>query len=483
MAIENREYADLKGVKDQILRFDEKSRNELIKDILDREKKIEDQERQIAESKKRIAELEAKLGKKNALDEHKQFLKTARLAKRVLHPQTPGQKAGHPGLTREKPAKIDQIVEQTLKKCPDCNKKLSVSQEIVEHVQEDIIPAHVQTTCYKKHRYYCKQCEKLVTAPYAAEEIPKSYLGPNVLIQAMILKYHHGLPFNKIAEVFEGLCGLKVSEGALAQGLQRISLWLAVESEEILKAIRISPHIHMDETGWKISGTKHWLWAAVNAKLAHYRIAVSRGAKVVKEIIGKDYAGVIGADFYAAYNRLPGRKQRCLVHLLRTLREYQMKDESAEFVKYEKILKRIVWDAIHLGKRREKVSKEVYQRRVRRIKKRLFAWSSGNYENKNLIRLANRFLRHWVQLLTFLDYADVSYHNNLAERMIRPNVIIRNRSFQSRLAKGAEAHGTHMSLIQTLRLQKRDIFSELKTAYLHHRQGNVTPILNFTSIR
>jgi len=470
-------------VEKQILRFDKKSRDELIKDILDREKKIEDQEQQIAESKKRIAELELKLGKKNALDEHKQFLKADRLAKRNLHPRAPGQKLGHPGVTRNKPTKIDRVVEQALKKCPDCHHRLSPSQEVVEHIQEDIIPARVQTTCYKKHRYYCRQCEKLVTAPCAADEIPNSYLGPNILIQAVILKYHHALPFHKIAEVFEGLCGLKVSEGALAQALQRMSEWLKIEVDEILKAIRISPHLHMDETGWKISGAKHWLWAAANEKLAHYKVAVSRGAKVAREIIGKDYAGVIGTDFYAAYNRLPGRKQRCLVHLLRTMREYRTRDDSVEFVKHEKILKRIIQDAIHLGERRKEIEGKVYQRRVRRIKKRLFAWASGDYENKNLIRLAKRFLKHWTQLLTFLDYADVSYHNNLAERMIRPNVIIRNRSFQNRSQQGAEAHGTHMSLIQTLRLQGRDIFTELKTAYLHHRQGNFTPALRFASIR
>ncbi len=259
-------------MKDQILRFDEKSRDELIKDILDREKKIEEQE-------KRIRELEQKLGKKNALDEHRQFLKADRLAKRVIHPQAPGQKTGHVGLTRNKPTQIDRVVEQTLKKCPDCDQRLSISQETVEHIQEDIIPARVQTTCYKKHRYYCRQCEKLVTAPHAVDEIPNSYLGPNRLIQTVILKYHHALPFHKIAEVFEGLCGLKVSEGALAQALQRMSEWLKVEADEILKAIRMSPHLHMDETGWKISGAKHWLWTAANKRLTHYKIADSQGAK------------------------------------------------------------------------------------------------------------------------------------------------------------------------------------------------------------
>ena len=454
----------------------EKSREELIQEIIERGRKIQEQE-------KRIRDLEQQLGKKNALDEHKQFMLLERLAKLKVRPKTPGRKVGHPGVTRKKPTQIDRVVEQTLKQCPDCYQKLSKSQAVEDHIQEDLIPARPQATCFKKHRYYCKQCKKVVTAPYAEDEIPSGYVGPNVLIQTLILKYHHGLPFDKIADVFQGLNGFKISGGALSQALVRISEWLRVEEAEILSGIRASPRIHMDETGWKISGTKHWLWVAVNEKLAYYQIAASRGAKTAREIVGKNYEGILSTDFYSAYDCLSGKKQKCLVHLLRTMREYRFKDNAPEFVKHEKRLSRIIRDAIRLKERESELSELIYTRRVKQIKMRLLAWSNGDYQNKNLIRLAKRFLKHWLHLLTFLEYPSVDYHNNLAERMIRPNVIIRNRSFQNRSQSGAEAHGTHMSLLQTLRLQGRDIFAELKSAYLFHRQGNIAPILNLASVR
>ena len=83
--------------------FSEKSKEELIEIILEKER--------------RIKELEEKLKEKKALDEHKQFLKLERLAKIKARPRTPGQKAGHIGITRQKPLKIDRVVEQTLKQC------------------------------------------------------------------------------------------------------------------------------------------------------------------------------------------------------------------------------------------------------------------------------------------------------------------------------------------------------------------------------
>jgi len=442
----------------------EKSKEELIEIILEKEK--------------RIRELERKLREKEQKEAEKKFLKALRLAQRVRRPKIPGQKVGHVGRTRVKPERIDRVVTQTLNHCPDCHHRLSTSQEVIEHTQEDLVPARPEVTLFKKHRYYCTHCEKMVTAPYAPEEVPHGYLGPNVLIQPLILNYHHGLPFNKIQELFESLCHFKVSQGALAQALQRMSEWLGVEVHQILEAIRKSPHLHMDETGWKVSGANHWLWAIVNERLAYYRIAESRGAKIPKQILPKDYGGVLVTDFYSAYNRLPGKKQKCLVHLLREMRQLAFKDSSEAFVKYHKILRRILRDALRLRETREVLHVPVYQRRIRLLKERLFLWSCREYRNKNLTRLSKRFLKHWLHLLTFLEIPGIPFNNNLAERMIRPHVILRNRSFQNRSPEGAKAHEILMSLLHTLRLQNQDPLSFFKEAYLQHRQGNLAPILS-----
>lgn len=455
-------------MKDGILRFSEKTREELIEEILEKEA--------------RIRELEKKLKEREARENRLQEFKALKLAKIKKRPKVPGQKAGHPGFTRIKPKTVDRIIEQTFTHCPDCHHRLSAVQEIVDHMQEDIIPAQPQATCFKKERRYCPHCRKLMTAPYAPEEIPHGNLGPNVLIQTVILKYHHGLPFNKIKELFESLCHFEVSEGALAQALQRISQWLQVEQAQILKAVRASPHLHMDETGWKVSGTTHWLWAAVNERLAYYQIAQSRGAKIPKAILPKDYSGILVTDFYSAYNRLPGKKQKCLVHLMREMHGLYLKDQSESFLQYHKTLKRIIADALRLKETQPQMAMPVYQRQIKRLKTRLFLWSCRDYRNKHLKRLAQRFLKHWTHLLTFLEHPEISFNNNLAERMIRHHVILRNRSFQNRSGQGAAAHQTLMSLLHTLQLQNKNPLAFLKKAYLKHRQGNALPILRIASI-
>lgn len=458
-------------MKNGQLLLSEKSKDELIDLILNKDKII-------SEQKKRIEELQAKLKAIEEVEARRRELKFARLAARKKRPAKPGQKPGHIGITRKQPDHIDRVVEQTLEVCPDCDHHLSASQEVIEHTQEDLIPACTEVTLFKRHRYFCKHCNKMVTAPYAPDEIPQGHIGPTALIHMAILKYHHALPGGKIVELFKELAKFQISEGAIGQALQRLAEWLQVEANQILEAIHQSPQIHIDETGWKVNGKGHWLWAFVSERLTYYKIDPSRSAKVPKQIIPTDYGGIIISDFYGAYNKLPGKKQKCLVHLMREMKKAREKNDSKEFITYYKVLKRILQDALRLDQKRDELPKENFLNRVAKIKKRLLAWSVRSYEDKCLKRLSDRFLRYWFDLVTFLEESGVSFNNNLCERQIRHNVIVRNRSYQNRSQKGAHAYEVLMSLIQTLRLQKDSPVQFLKKAYLAHRQGNLVPLLS-----
>src|SRR5256885_1761376 len=50
----------------------------------------------------------------------------------------------------------------------------------------------------------------------------------------------------------------------------------------------------------------------------------------VKELIGEDFDGVLGSDFYAGYNIHQGLHQRCWVHFLRDVHELKEKHPHDE---------------------------------------------------------------------------------------------------------------------------------------------------------
>jgi len=445
----------------------EKTKEELIEIILEKDKQVD-------ELTARVRELEEKV-KTEQKRRAERFAKPNTVKK---HKKRPGQKVGHVGMTRAVPDHIDETIEETLCECPECHHPLGESLEVEEQIQEDIIPAKVWVRKYRRHVYGCEHCGKKVWAAYHPEHVPQGYLGANVLIQSAILKYHHCLPYRKIRELFQELAGITVSPGGISQALVRISQWLGVEKAVLLEAIRGSPQVHVDETGWRLDGKKSWVWALVNERLAYYHVDRSRGRKVLKGLLGSDFDGTLISDFFSVYLRLPCRMQKCLVHLLRDFHECAKTDKSEEFVRAHRQIKRLIADALKLKDNDAKMTSGEYGRLRFRLEERLFNFMAFGYTNKNLQRLSKRFARSWLDIFRFLKEPSLAWNNNLAERMIRPNVIYRNRSFGNRSDRGAEAHGTLMSLMQTLRLQGKDVGENLRFAFLQHRQGRIAPCLS-----
>jgi len=446
----------------------DKSKEELLKIILV-------QSQQISELQKQVKELQEKNNKDDESSNKPVFPKSKKKKRR----KRPGRKGGHTGVTRKIPEVIDREEESTLTECPDCGSKdiTQLASETSEHIQEDIIPAEVEAVKFIRHGYWCPCCKDKKMAPYLPEEVPYGYLGPNVLIQTVMMKYRYGLSYEKIVEYFQSFCSLKVTESGLAQALQRIAKWLEVEEQVIREAIKESPYLHIDETGWKIMGTNHWLWNFVNERLALYRIRRSRGRKVPKEILGDEYEGIVLSDFLSAYDKSGKKRQRCLVHLERDMDKYRDNGDDGESKQIYKKLKRILNDARRLDKRRNEMEGWVYLRRARKIKDRLLTFACGAYRNENWARISKRLLKYYKEIFTFLEVPGLPQDNNHVERMLRPFVTIRKNCYQNMSENGARTTELLMSVLQTLRLRKENPIEFFKESYLKHRKGDEIPLL------
>ncbi len=63
------------------------------------------------------------------------------------------------------------------------------------------------------------------------------------------------------------------------------------------------------------------------AAVRYFEYDHSRSHLVAQRILGANWRGWLVTDFYAAYNLMPGRHQRCWVHLLRDL--HDLKEQPA----------------------------------------------------------------------------------------------------------------------------------------------------------
>src|SRR5438445_8161794 len=129
------------------------------------------------------------------------------------------------------------------------------------------------------------------------------------------------LPLRQLRDVLRDLHGFEVSLGELVELLHRIREYAQPVLSDLKAQIRASPAVQADETGWREDGLNGYIWSVSTPTIRYYEYHHSRAGEVVKQLIGEDFQGVLGSDFYAGYNIHRGLHQRCWVHFLRDVHE------------------------------------------------------------------------------------------------------------------------------------------------------------------
>ena len=390
----------------------------------------------------------------------------------------PGQKPGHPGCRREPPARIDERRTHRADVCPDCGGPLCRCAETRTRYTEDIPQLQPVVTEHTIHRDWCPQCGRKVEPPVTTA-LPGATLGNRLLVLTAWLHYALGNTLGQIGEVLNFHLQLPVSSGGLLGMWRRLSAILFEWYEQIQREALQSAVLHGDESGWRVNGQTHWLWCFANTTLSYFLIDRSRGHPALRKFFIQEFAGVLVSDFWGAYNAVVcALRQTCLVHLLRDLEHVEKyKSPGPHWPAFAKLLRRLLADAIRLWRRRDELPPETYASRRQRLTARLDELIAATWEDAQARRLIKRLRRHRDDLFTFLDHPGVPFENNLAERAIRPAVIIRKNSYGNRSEQGADIQAILMSVFFTLKKRGHNpiqtIYAALET-YL--KTGQLPPL-------
>lgn len=391
----------------------------------------------------------------------------------------PGRKPGHPGARRPTPERVDERQTHRAECCPDCGGPLHRCAESRTRYTEDI-PENIQpiVTEHIIHRDWCPQCRKKVEPPVAAA-LPKATLGNRVLVLTAWLHYALGNTLSQIIEVFNFHLQMKVTHGGLLAMWYRLQEVLYPWYEEIQRQALQSAVLHGDETGWRVDGKTHWLWCFADRSLSFFMIDRSRGSPALERFFLHEFAGTLVSDFWAAYNAVAcALRQTCLVHLLRDLEQVdKYKSPGQDWPAFAKKLRRLLGDAIRLWRRRPELPAAVYDRRRQLLHLRLLQLIDEPWQDGQARRLVKRLRRHTDDLLTFLYAVAVPFENNLAERAIRPAVIVRKNSYGNRSERGADAQAVFMSIFQTLKKRGHNPIAVITAALTTYLQTGQLPPL------
>ena len=373
--------------------------------------------------------------------------------KRLVAPKRPGRKQGHPGAFRHQPDQVDEYTEVELCACPHCGGREFIDQSQIEQFIEDIPPVRPRVTRLRTYEATCMRCAQSVRSRHPlqmslATGAAGVQLGPRALALAADLNKAKGLSMRKTCAILRDCFGLQLSPGGLSQALDRLAAKLKPQYDAIATELRQAPVLHSDETSWWVAGPGWWLWVFTASQFTFYVVAKSRGRDLLKDILGKDFGGVLVSDCLAIYDDTTALQHKCYAHHHKAISKAKAlhPDQGEGFLCEVAAMLRA---AVALQEQKALLSLETFDDLRQALQHKAVQLLEPPRSEPNEEAVRNRLNKQRDHLFTFLDYDGVDATNNLAERQLRPAVIARKISCGNKTLNGARTWQILASLAAT----------------------------------
>ncbi len=398
----------------------------------------------------------------------------------------PGGQPGHPGHHRERlPAdRVNRVIRYVPTTCLRCHHPLPDAPtprdpEPRWHQVAELPELAAIVTEHQGHSRTCPGCGLLNHAEIPAE-VRAHVIGPRLAAVMSYLSGCHHDGKRGVEEIVETVFQVPVSLGTVVALEQEVSAALAAPHDEAREAVRSAPVKNVDETGWKRAGQKCWLWAAATATAAFFVIHGRRNFAGLQALLGEAIPGIICSDRWSAYNRLALHlRQICWAHLKRDFQKCVDRGGPAAVIgqaglKAVEDLFRHWWDF-----RQRRLDRAGLQRALEPIVQELrTALEQGRAcADKKAATFCANVLALYPALWLFATVEGVEPTNNHIERILRPGVLWRKNAFGSHSESGCRFVERMLTVVQTLRLQRRHVVDYLHQAVAAHRSGLPAPVL------
>ena len=362
-------------------------------------------------------------------------------------------------------------VEHATANCPDCGISLQGGRVCGSRQVITLPRVRARVTEHVVLERTCQKCRKR-WAPepdWSAITAGRQRMGISVQSEVSVLREECRLPFRVIQRYLKWRFGLRLSVGELTALTRGAAERSQEEYTRLRQEIRASPVVYGDETGWRQDGRNGYLWSFSTPKVRYFLYRPGRSQRVVEEVLGDEFEGVLVSDFYGAYNVYQGPHQRCWTHLLRDVHQLnEQYPQDQDLARWSQQV-REVYDHAQAYPGPDPGLPETV-RRSRRVKQQQQyqqqLWAMGKpylVSDAPMRVLCERVERFLPELFTFVAEPQASADNNAAERSLRPPVVSRKISGGTRSEQGSETKSILASLFGTWRLQERNPYQALQS--------------------
>ena len=402
------------------------------------------------------------------------------------------KKAGRKPLAESLP-RVDHYHDLSLeeKHCACGHDLRQIGEDISEKLT--MVPARVWVERHHYFKYTCPHCQGLSdeskpavrTAKHEAELFPRSIVTPELLAHIWTAKFCDHLPYYR-QEVGFARIGAEISRQDMVNWTLKISERLSPLIELVNRHILSGEVINMDETPVKVlelekksTESKGYMWLARGGppgrKAVRYRFEPGRAHQYAKSFL-EGYSSYLQTDGYEAYGtaikNTTIRHVGCWAHARRKFVDankvasseinkdaigrirklYSLEDQARDEAK-----KKHLSPEEFVVRRRELIEKLLAEFRIWLEQKSAMALPSGH-----TTKAISYTLGQWDKLVKFLEHAELTPDNNVAENCIRPYVLGRKNWLFHGNEKAAEASCRIYTLIETAKANGLEPYEYLK---------------------
>lgn len=366
--------------------------------------------------------------------------------------------------------------------CPDCGHGLRPAGDdlrIIQQVEIAAVPLVIEE--HRSHPGWCPQCRKVHYAALPPVVQRGCLAGPRLTALIAYLKGCCHASYSTIRKFLRDVVQVTLSRGQLAKIIGKVSAALEGPYQELLDKLPLQAVLNVDETGHKRSGERWWTWCFRASLYTLFKIDPTRSGDVLIEVLGQEFAGVIGCDYYGAYRRYQREfgvlLQFCLAHLIREVK-FLLTLPDKRVQAYGEGLREALKALFAVIHRREQLSAAAFQQQLETARQAVLRAGTHNVpESKHCLNLAQRLEKHGDSYFRFLTTPGVEATNNLAEQAIRFVVIDRLITQGTRSVAGNRWCERIWTVIATCAQQGRSVFEYLYAAVTTHFHGTEVPSL------
>lgn len=438
----------------------------------DREKelegKVESLERQLERALAEIERLRKQL--EEALRANKRSAAPFSKGDPKPDPKPPGRKPGAAygqQATRPVPRRVDEQIHVPLPpRCPHCQGPIILKSTQPQY-QEDIVRMTIVRR-FDVEVGTCACCGRQAQGRHPLQtsdslRVGEVQVGPEALSMAAVLNKELGLSHERTARVLELGYGLKWSRSGVCRALERLGNLAAPTYQQLQSALRQSPVVWVDDTGWRVNASPQNLRVLLSEQVAVYVIEPHRGYAEAAAILGEDYDGFLVHDGARCfYGFAQAFHQSCLEHLIRRCRE-MIQIASATAAAFPWAVETLLQRSLRLRDRHQEGSVSAHGLAVAtgRLEAQLDRLLDRQFRCPDNQRLAKHLRHEQPHLFTFLHCPGLHATNNFAERAIRLMAMARKTWGGNRTANGARTQQILASVLRTCWQQGKSAFDQL----------------------